>query len=321
MDDSTDASEGEQQEIQPPLLPIEEVQIVSIPDFNNLQPVLPAPEDEIPYEDLLGFVNAPQNDPKNFEQQHVGLAQMPDITVDPLFYERFQSAPLPKLSSEAFKLWVKFFSSNSNSSSPIVIPDNWMAFFIFLLLQSPTFSCAKEFLRSKAQDFFSNNLQGNSSIFYLPSSCPSVNLTICPLFQPSSVILQDLDDLDSEQANSHQFDASAASTPGTPAKKQRLSKPKQRILSAACLMRSVRLKKVHKGFRSTACKDKNCVGCSTTPPSVSPSIIKDFGASFCNINPDDLTEENLIKQPKEKLLRRHQEDSQWPFVQLGNAPQ
>jgi hypothetical protein len=75
---------------------------------------------------------------------------MPDITVDPLFYERFQSASLLKPSSKAFRLWVKFFSSNYDSSSPIVVPNNWMAFFIFLLLQSPTFSCAKEFLQSEA---------------------------------------------------------------------------------------------------------------------------------------------------------------------------
>jgi len=38
------------------LFPIEEVQIVPLPDFNNLQPLIP---DEIPFEDLLGFVNAP----------------------------------------------------------------------------------------------------------------------------------------------------------------------------------------------------------------------------------------------------------------------
>jgi hypothetical protein len=64
MDDDSDASEGEQQQIQPLLLPIEEVQIVPLPDFNNLQPLI---HEEIAYEDLLGFVNAPQNDQENFE--------------------------------------------------------------------------------------------------------------------------------------------------------------------------------------------------------------------------------------------------------------
>jgi len=36
MDDGTDAFEGEQQQIQAPLLPIEEVQIVPFSDFNQL---------------------------------------------------------------------------------------------------------------------------------------------------------------------------------------------------------------------------------------------------------------------------------------------
>jgi hypothetical protein len=72
----------------------------------------------------------------------------------------------------------------------------------------------------------------------------------------------------------------------------------------ADLKRSVRLKKVHKGFKSSACKDKNCVGCSSTPLAISPSTIKDLGASFCDINPEDLSEEKLSKQPKCKVAKK-----------------
>jgi hypothetical protein len=132
-----------------------------------------------------------------------------------------------------------------------------------------------------------------------------------------------LDDLESKQA--------ATSTPSTPAKKQKLSKQKQSILSEVDLRRSVRLKKVHRGFKSTACKDKNCVGCSTTPPAISPSITKDLGASFCDINPDDLTEENLSKQPKgkatnKKVIKRKASGPSsskgvGPSSTKGNAPQ
>lgn len=62
-------------------------------------------------------------------------------------------------------------------------------------------------------------------IFHL--LCPSVNISTCPIFEPtSSVILEDLDDLDSEQATSHQFDVATAATPATPTKKQRTIKPK-----------------------------------------------------------------------------------------------
>lgn len=48
-----------------PLLPIDEVQIVPFPAFNNLQPLMP---EEIPFGDLLGFVNEPQHDQKMHDQ-------------------------------------------------------------------------------------------------------------------------------------------------------------------------------------------------------------------------------------------------------------
>ena len=122
---------------------------------------------------------------------------MPELIVDSEFLQRFQSTS-SKPSSEALRLWVQFFSSKLNSSSPIVIPNNWMPFFIFLLLQSPTFSCAKEFLQSNAWDYFKND--GNSSIFYLPTTYPKTNIHTCSLFEStSSVILEDLDDLDTNQ--------------------------------------------------------------------------------------------------------------------------
>lgn len=69
-----------------PLLPIDEVQIVPFPAFNNLQPLMP---EEIPFGDLLGFVNEPQHDQEMHDQLHVGFVQMPDLFMDPLFYERF----------------------------------------------------------------------------------------------------------------------------------------------------------------------------------------------------------------------------------------
>ena len=44
-------------------------------------------------------------------------------------------------------------------------------------------------------------------------------------------------------------------------------------------------------------KDKNCLGCSSTPPIISTSIIRDLGATFCNINPYDLTDTKLHAKP------------------------
>lgn len=54
MDELTDTdSEGD---FQPVALAMPPVEIVPFPDFNNLQPMIPAPEDEIQVEDLLRYV-------------------------------------------------------------------------------------------------------------------------------------------------------------------------------------------------------------------------------------------------------------------------
>lgn len=58
------------------------------------------------------------------------------------------------------------------------------------------------------------------------------------------------------------------------------------------------MKKINKGFKSSSCKDKNCLGCSTEPPTVSQHVIRDLGKTFCNINPEELTDEKLNAKPK-----------------------
>jgi hypothetical protein len=87
----------------------------------------------------------------------------------------------------------------------------------------------------------------------------------------------------------------------TQAKKTpRARKGKELILSESELRRSLRIKKLHKGFKVSSCKEKNCLGYTSYPPEISTSIIRDLGATFCNINLDDLSEENLNKKPASK---------------------
>jgi hypothetical protein len=63
--------------------------------------------------------------------------------------------------------------------------------------------------------------------------------------------------------------------------------------------RSLRIKKVNTGFKTLACKDKNCLGCSAAPPIISPKVIRDLGASFCNIDPEELTDDKLNARPRQ----------------------
>ena len=70
------------------------------------------------------------------------------------------------------------------------------------------------------------------------------------------------------------------------------------------------MKKVNKGFKSSSCKDKNCIGCSVNPPTVSKHVIKELGKTFCNIDPDELTDEKLTSKPsKSKAAKKNSRKS------------
>lgn len=139
MDDMKDASDNEPE---PVLLPIEPVEIVPFLNFDNLEPLMP---EEVQPEDLLVFLYNPGNGPKNIHQENIqiGFAHILQAAVDPVFNSW---APLFKPSPEAIRQWVRHFSQGSNSMPTITIPNAWMNFFIYLLLQSPSFDWAKDFL-------------------------------------------------------------------------------------------------------------------------------------------------------------------------------
>jgi hypothetical protein len=146
MDDFTDDSDDEQLAAQNVFLPIEPVQIVPFPDFNNLQPVIPLPVDEIQIADLLGFVNPEPKPIINNQKLQVGMVQLITPQVDPVMASILQGASTSSPNPDAIRLWVKFFSQKLNSISPVSILDPWLSFFLFLLLQNPTFGWAKDFL-------------------------------------------------------------------------------------------------------------------------------------------------------------------------------
>lgn len=188
-------------------------------------------------------------------------------------------------SPQALRYWVHFFSNQSSSPKPILIPDMWMNFFTFLLLQSPSFDWAKTFLESKAWDFFNAETNGNATLFSLPSVCPDVTIPVCANFESSSSVILELMDDESE-------DQGITVPTSTPKKRKARGKDKAPI-SEDEVRRSERLRKIHKRFKSTVCKDGNCLGCSVDPPSISPKVIRSLGAAFYGLDPQDLTENKL----------------------------
>lgn len=161
-------------------------------------------------------------------------------------------------------------------------------FLLFSLAAVPHFERAKSFLQSNAWDSFTVDSSGNAT------SCPSVNIPTCKNFEViSSVILEPFEE---------DLDVEGLPFPSMTLKKRKAKGNGKAPISDDDVRRSERLKKVHKGFKAATCKDKNCLGCSSTRPSISPKIIRCLGATFCDLDPKDLTEEKLNVQPKRKSL-------------------
>lgn len=54
----------------------------------------------------------------------------------------------------------------------------------------------------------------------------------------------------------------------------------------------------NKGFKGKTCADKRCFACESNPPTISSSIIKNLGSTFCNIDPMKLNDPSMIKKKK-----------------------
>ena len=102
-------------------------------------------------------------------------------------------------------------------------------------------------------------MTGNSSLFYLPSSCPDVDFPICSSFEPtSSVILEDLE----EDSDIHLMDP-PPKQPNTPSKR-RTAKGKA-IVSEDDLRRSLRLKRCTRASRHQLARIKIVWGALSIP--------------------------------------------------------
>jgi len=95
---------------------------------------------------------------------------------------------------------------------------------------------------------------------------------------------------------------------------------KKTYISEADLRRSDRIHNQSKGFKSSICKDRNCLGCSPNPPVLSPSVVRDLGTAFCDIEAAKLSNDLLsaknskaaVQRPTSKKLRLAKEMDQGP---------
>jgi len=88
-------------------------------------------------------------------------------------------------------------------------------------------------------------------------------------------------------------------------------------ISDANVRRSARVHSKTHGFKSPSCRDKSCLGCSTNPPSLSSSVVRELGITFCQLEPTALTDDQLnaksvkpstVGRPKSKKAKKSKGD-------------
>jgi hypothetical protein len=321
---SSDSEGLNEEAAQIPLLPDLNAQVeVFIPMDDDGQPLQFIP-DEIPEEELipdnLGLNNAVQDNavqehphppdaPDAPDAMHLGFVSLPDDLGDPVFIDRLQQqlhSDVFRQNHDAVRLRARFLAPGPGASS-VKVPKVWADFFTALLLNPSSYEWAKKLLQSKAWEFFQT-----TSCETVPFCFPPARLTDKNLFcdtHASVGTVSSADQLQSPEGDSshtlffvtppEKIREKVVTTPD-PWSQQLLDLAGQNKISDQALCpanrRSARKKDQLKGYKSSACANKNCLGCDVVAPTISPSIIKNLGASFCKVDADKLTTKALGKK-------------------------
>lgn len=66
--------------------------------------------------------------------------------------------------------------------------------------------------------------------------------------------------------------------------------------------RSLRVRNNNQGFKVSTCKSKNCIGCSSGPPTLSLDTIKEIGTGLCQLQEEELEESTLMGRNKQEPI-------------------
>lgn len=159
-----------------------------------------------------------------------------------------------------------------NGSFLIEVPQQWAAF-LFALLQSPShFVWAKEFIQSNSASALSPG--GPTAFIEISKKLPDNDqLACCKLCVWSPISNEEEDYLVDDSLGQTEQHHSDCSTPNKSQGKLHLVDSK--------LRRSNRLKVRNKGFKQSSCGKSNRLGCSSKPPTLSNSIIRNLGKELC----------------------------------------
>ncbi|RLM69454.1 hypothetical protein C2845_PM17G10450 [Panicum miliaceum] len=317
--------EGEPVQQQAPVL-MDQLQANNVEVFIPLDKINP---DEIQQDDLMDAFPDEEDlpdHPQNNVPLQLGSMELVEPSVDPVFASFVQSSTtsLPKPSAEAIRLWANFFAPGSSNSS-VMVPHNWTDFMTTLLVNPTSFMWTKSFLSSSAWGLI---CETSSGLTFNPlDKCSVIPPSICikDILEPTKDLpvedpLDLVDNCVSPPSKSAKGKSPCEETsPGTPFDQiQHKVSPScgpwskaffdqaEQAKQAACLedpsMRtSQRMKNLKRGFQDPQCSTKGCLGCTVTPPNLSPSVMRNLGSSFCKIDEKELTIPALQRKKKVKV--------------------
>lgn len=316
---SSDDSAGDQLELeQPEQENLDHNQIQQLEPIQNLeihQEILPDQQQNV--QDQLAIPGQDLN-----QSMQLGFVQIAQPTADPVFSHLLERPTLSaaSLHPDLFRLWSAHFSGNSSPN--LQVPPEWAAFFTASLMNPGSFDWAKKFLSSPAWAYFANP-GPNDFAFHIPLKCPVTKSPSCLITSANTSlsIAEDLVNavpLDKEEqdlATPSNNVTTAHSPPSESIPDGHVNNispstgPWSRALLAKAgkihiseddpgLRRSCRQKQYKRGYKDMACKDKLCLACDASPPTISPSIIKNLGASFCNVDAEKLSKVTQVKSKK-----------------------
>jgi hypothetical protein len=190
---------------------------------------------------------------------------------------------LPNLekSSHTNPFWEKMEIPKGGSIS-VEIPREWAEFFKAMLLSPLHFQWAKEFILSKASCLL--GLEGLTVPLQVPDACKEATTLSCARLSNWSAITAE-----EEMTVEENFQSSPKTDSA-----RRKGKEKEYLVETY-VRRSTRLKVRNKGFKATSCQKVGCLGCSSKPPTLSTSAIRNLGKEFCQLDPELLSDDNLLK--------------------------
>jgi hypothetical protein len=180
---------------------------------------------------------------------------------------------------------------NTRNKSVVEIPSSWLGFFQALLMAPAQHEWAKHLLQSN----FAQQLQGDSEWpTWISLTKKPIAGEACSLLnsEPPSVKIIE------ENIQEENLDT------GSPGKKKsKKEKPGTPVVDSV-VRRSTRVRANSNGFKVSICKTKNCLGCSSAPPTLSQNVIRKIGTSMCQLWDDQLEDHVLLGKKMEPVGKK-----------------